>query len=391
MFSRPATAAHTHLRSTLRRWQFLEERASGVHLEGNIVHSSDVRVGGNGPPSEENVVKDNYLGLSELQIGLGAPTQAEVTGNVIAWSYLDSRYLWVADDPAYGSPSKPSKYQNNQVYHPPVDNDLARDDDLPVVDLGTAQYASASDKHKMGVRPQLGNAPLPSSLVFNQNTYGGRSIFFRLNAGGVRTRFDSLGEWQNATRAAGKALDSGSRVVDLVNKTASVYVQSNLYDRQRAYVAVFNYQRAEEVEFSLKDAFGALQGEYKVYRSTERWKGDDAVVAKGKLPSSTITVKVGTDLFSTWIVVANDGKVEEQDGVDQVDACPRFTDGCGKSIALLTIFLAHVRARRLYQSTAIAWTASAASPQRCSATRKRKSARTFKAPVLRCLRWRHQR
>ena len=119
---------------------------------------------------------------------------------------------------------------------------------------------------------------------------------------------------------------------NIENKTSVVYVQGNLYDRQRAYAVVFNYQREEELEFELKSVFPGSTGEYKIYRAHERWLGDDAVVAKGALPVASTMVKVGTDLVSSWIVVANDGKDTTETRMVGGDACPRFDDGCGKLI-----------------------------------------------------------
>ena len=84
--------------------EFESERASGIHVEGNIFEKSHVLIGGSGTPAEQNVVTNNRFADSELQLGLASPTQTIVTNNVIAWSYLDSRYLWIDNDPAYGSP-----------------------------------------------------------------------------------------------------------------------------------------------------------------------------------------------------------------------------------------------------------------------------------------------
>jgi hypothetical protein len=309
------------------------ERTSRVLLEGNIFAESQLTIGAYGAPSQENIVHSNWFGGSELQVGQAAPTQTEVTDNVIVWSYLDSRYVWGDGDAAYGNAPKPTVIRGNTVFFAPVDGDIGRDDDLPVLDLGTAAYASADDKTRVGARPVLGSAGLPSSLTIDSNTYGGPSTFFRLNAGGVKSKLLTIEEWRNATQSAGKACDASSSVVTPPNGTATVVVRRNLYSPFRAHVIVFNYG-VTNVTIPL-DAFSGIRmpQKFAVLLAHEQWNGKP--VAEGALPAKEVNVTLlASDRITTYVVVANDGKDPEfppmclDPTAPECVACPRFEEGC---------------------------------------------------------------
>lgn len=314
--------------------EFAVERASGVVLEGNIFERSQATVGGYGAPAEQNVVNENFFAASELQIGQAAPTQAEVTGNLIAWSYLDSRYVWADSDPAYGSPSKPTVIRGNTVWFAPVDGDLGRMDDLPVLDLGTAAYVSATDKEKAGARPLLGAAPLPASLVVDGNTYGGPSTFFRLNAGGVKSTAETIADWRALTMRAGKQVDGASSVAKAPESGAHVVVRKNVYSPYRVHVVVFNYGNATNATVPLDSFVGlAMPMKFAVFKSAEQWGGKP--VAEGALPSTAVDVPLSVnELVVSFVIVANAGKDPNfppkclDPTSAECDACPRFDDGC---------------------------------------------------------------
>jgi hypothetical protein len=311
---------------------FAVDRASAVVVEGNIFDRSQATIGGSGAPAEQNVVNENWFAASELQLGQASPTQTEVTGNVIAWSYLDSRYIWVDGDAAYGAPAKPTVIRGNSVFFAPVDGDLGRMDDLPVLDLGTAAYVSAADKEKVGARPVLGNAPLPGSLQVDQNTFGGNSTFFRLGAGGVKDSAQTIEAWRTLTGNAGKAVDASSSVVAPPTATL-VVTRKNLYSPYLQYVVVFNYGNATNATVPLRE-FATIMSPMKfaVYKASDLW---GKPTAEGTLPSTSVDVPLEPNaLTASFVVVANGGvdptfppKCLDRNS-PECEACPRFDEGC---------------------------------------------------------------
>jgi hypothetical protein len=314
------------------------ELTSRVLLEGNMFAQSQLTIGAYGAPSQENIVHSNWFGESELQVGQAAPTQTEVTDNVVVWAYLDSRYVWGDGDAAYGAAPKPTIIRGNTVFFAPVDGDIGRENDLPALDLGTAAYAYADDKTRVGARPELGKAPLPASLVVDSNTYGGPSTFFRLNAGGVMSKATTLDEWRMVTRNAGKECDTSSSIVTPPNNTVQVIVRPNLYSPYRAHVLIFNYGSSGNATIPL-GVFAAIRMPMKfaVYRASEQWSGQPVI--EGALPSSEVKVTLNaTQRVSTYVVVANDGKDPEfpprcvDPNAPGCDPCPRFDEGCADGL-----------------------------------------------------------
>jgi len=301
------------------------EKASGYHLEDNIFDNSHVVIGGYGPPSHDNIIRNNFFGESELQLGWAAPTQAEVTGNWIAWKYLDARYIWAQGDAAYGNPPKATIITNNHVLHAPRDGDIARNDDLPLIDVGTAQYVEAADKGKMGARPKLGLAPLNANDRIDENTYGGSNAFWRLAASGMKEEYSNISEWRSATRSAGAAFDvSSTLLLDNYTMPAKIVVQPNLYDAYRQYIAIFNFNNEEKVEVPI--TFPPIEGEWKVVPATDRYAREPTLT--GEFPLSKIELNVKDKKFSTWIIIANNGADPNQVEGEETDPCPRFSTGC---------------------------------------------------------------
>lgn len=201
---------------------------SGLHFEKNISGNGRFLIGGYNAPAERNVVHQNYLYKSSLQIGYGSePTQARITENYIARGRLQALWFWGAGEVMHPQ-SEPNVITDNEILFPAY--------------MEIRTYANLSNGACAGC-PRFQTADL-----VDRNKY--YDFTGMIHAGNKKVSWLTLTTWRSTAAAAGNPFDRTSSMVPKPTGSKIVLLP-NQYDSKRAHLAIFNWAKSQNVTVDL--------------------------------------------------------------------------------------------------------------------------------------------
>jgi hypothetical protein len=219
---------------------------SGFHIEKNVFAGGRWLLGGYGDPHHHEIIRSNYFHGFGVDLGYRRPMEVEFTNNYLGHSTLNFRSLWGAGETSFTQPGITTVKGNHIIPAPGALH----------IYLITSAY----------VNNQLldeGQPKLRQEDVWNGNFYYDK---FRADLVVNRQLYiiSGISDWRNKTRTSGNAFDVQSKALPKPRGVRTFLIQ-NEYDRNRAFLVVYNWSGAQQVNYRLPRA-GAV---YDIKRSFE--------------------------------------------------------------------------------------------------------------------------